>query len=699
MPETMSAIGFYGYVAEGAAYLGVCILLFFGWRWRLSTALLVAACLATAAWAGVLAYGYQTSASLGLGEPSLDHLRQGLWIAVLWVLLHPELTRASETPRSRGLLLSTGVLLALWLGLGAIELRWVIIGPQAQLLSRLILVTVGLVLIENLMRRATADARWSLKFLCIGLGGIFAYDLFLSAYGFLSQGIDPALEAARGAIHTLAAVLIGISVRRITMSNNFLAVSPSTVFYTGTLTAGGIYLCLMALATVFVGRMGGEAGVAFQVVFLFGAIALLSVLLTSGTFRGHVKNFITQHFFQFKYDYRREWLRFTDILSTEDPSSPVETRVVRAIAQVLDSPAGAMWLHQAGQFTLISAWHLTSESLPETESQPLKRLLETSRAVVDIPELSVDSGRYDNFVLPPTLARIERAWVIVPLIHNEILVGFVLIAQARAPRDLDWEDIELLNTLGSHAASYIAEQEAGRALAEAREFEKLNRRFAFALHDMKNLVSRMSLLSSNFEKHGERAEFRKDMVTTLATATDEMRRLMSRLKGDQPTLSSTDTVMIKPMLENIIASNGSFASLACGADSTNLAVVAEHDRLSAVFNHLIENANQAIGEDGWVRLHLQRRDNAAIVEFVDNGCGMDEAFIERELFRPFRSTKRGGFGLGAYQCREYVRELGGDLEVVSSTGAGTTVRVSLPTADLPGDELSSQRTRSATLTE
>ena len=689
MPDTTSAIGFYGYGLGAAAYLALAVLLFAGWRQRLLGALFIAACLATAVWAGIVAYGYGAGAEIEGWDAALDHLRQGLWIGLLWALLHPEPT-VSGAVRTRRLVPRTGLLLVLWLGLGAVELQPHLFGFQARLLAHLVLVTVGLVFIENLLRRTPEDTRWSLKFLCIGLGGVFAYDLFLTAEKFLFQGTDPALEAARGAVLALVAPLLGISARRIRNWDSGLTISRSTAFYSGVLTASGLYLFLMAVAAFFVGRLGGEAGVAFQAIFLFGTMALLAVLLTSGSIRAHLKNFIGKHFFHYKYDYRQEWLRFTGTLSQADPGMRLETRVVRAIADVLDSPAGAMWLRQDEQFALASAWNLTAVSLSAAESNPLVRFLETTQSVIDIPELSGDPGKYDGLVLPGPLERIDRAWTIIPLMHHETLVGIVLLTRPRAPRDLDWEDIDLLKALGRHAASYIAEQEAGRALAEVREFEKLNRRFAFALHDMKNLISRLSLLSSNFAKHGENREFRNDMVATLITATDQMKRLMRRLQGDQPVASAAPPVMLRPMLEDLVALEATRASMDCESQSANLAVFADHDRLSAVFAHLFENATEAIGEGGRVRLHLHQHDRSAVVEFIDNGCGMDEVFIEKELFHPFRSTKTGGFGLGAYQCREYVRELGGDLEIISSPGSGTTVRVILPAADLQAGEDRSQ---------
>jgi signal transduction histidine kinase len=58
---------------------------------------------------------------------------------------------------------------------------------------------------------------------------------------------------------------------------------------------------------------------------------------------------------------------------------------------------------------------------------------------------------------------------------------------------------------------------------------------------------------------------------------------------------------------------------------------------------------------------------------------MEPEFVRDRLFRPFDSTKGAkGMGIGAYQAREYVRVLGGDVEVQSSPGCGTSFSISLP---------------------
>jgi signal transduction histidine kinase len=88
----------------------------------------------------------------------------------------------------------------------------------------------------------------------------------------------------------------------------------------------------------------------------------------------------------------------------------------------------------------------------------------------------------------------------------------------------------------------------------------------------------------------------------------------------------------------------------------------------------------------WVEVDTRR--DSVIVEVGDDGPGMSADFIHERLFAPFHSNKHGGFGVGVYQCREFARERGGDLDVISSPGSGTTMRLRLPVvarAEEPGE--------------
>jgi signal transduction histidine kinase len=117
-------------------------------------------------------------------------------------------------------------------------------------------------------------------------------------------------------------------------------------------------------------------------------------------------------------------------------------------------------------------------------------------------------------------------------------------------------------------------------------------------------------------------------------------------------------------------------------------VRANPDRLAAVIGHVVQNAQDATPASGAVDVSLRVRDSQAIVAVRDTGAGMDEAFVRDRLFRPFDSTKGlTGMGIGAYECRELIRSLGGHVEVESTPGRGTTFTIVLPLAESPGDSV------------
>jgi signal transduction histidine kinase len=110
----------------------------------------------------------------------------------------------------------------------------------------------------------------------------------------------------------------------------------------------------------------------------------------------------------------------------------------------------------------------------------------------------------------------------------------------------------------------------------------------------------------------------------------------------------------------------------------NLSVFANLFRLERAIGHLIQNAIEATSRNGEVRICLMRQENSAIIEIIDTGHGMSEQFIREKLFRPFESTKSSGMGIGVFESREYVCELGGQLKVISSKSDGTTFHIMLP---------------------
>ena len=693
MIDDAALIGLVGYGACSLAFLGLAVILLVSSRHGLQGLLMVAACLATAAWSAAQVYqlGFSGDEAVFGGEGVLgdegvlaaifDCIAALLWVAFLASLVQADLRQRLASPWMRAALGAVALLAVFWLATEILRPWRDDVDFKIQVLAHLVMVVLGLILAESLLRNTPMEDRWRIKFLCIGLGGVFVYDLFFYADALLFNVTSPALSEARGFVYALIMPLLAMSSHRNAMWRTNVTLSRTSALYTTALTASGVYLLLMAAAAYYVREVGGTWGAVIQAVFLFGAVLVLALLLLSGAFRAHLRVFVSKHFFQYRYDYRTVWLRFTDTVSGTETAQALPGRVVKAIADILDSPGGAMWLRDRDHCVLTSAWNMAASSLSAKEAAVLLEFLGRSGWIIDMDEHKVRPEKYENLVIPDVIARIQNAWVIVPLRHLDALLGFVILARPRAPRALGWEDYDLLKTISRHAASYLAEQQLGRALAEAREFEKLNRRFAFVLHDIKNLASQISLSASNFERHGENPAFRADMVATLKDASSQMKRLMERLKTDQMAEPEQDLVWLTPLLRQLMAlETGASVVLDLKLDVEDVAVSCDQDRLAAILRHLVQNAKEAVLQDSPVQVALGQQGETAVIEIIDDGCGMSEDFVHSELFKPFRSTKKLGYGLGAYQCREFARELGGDIEVISSVGAGTTMRVMVPIA-------------------
>jgi putative PEP-CTERM system histidine kinase len=374
-------------------------------------------------------------------------------------------------------------------------------------------------------------------------------------------------------------------------------------------------------------------------------------------------------------------------LAETESGAPIALRITQAIADIVDSTGGVLWLRDGERYALASSLYTTASSLSAQDAEPLARFLNETGWVIDLNEVREHPARYDGLQLPQALRSIPHGWIIVPLTHRGQLLAFVLLLRPRTPRSLDWEDFEFLKLIGLHAGSFLAEHRAMQALTLAQEFERFNRRTAFVIHDIKNIVSELSLFASNIRKHGDNPQFREDLTDAIEGAVSRSKRLIERLRDDQDAASQCQPLQLKPLMTTLLGSYPQESiTLKVENGSEGLAVAGDEDRLRALFGHMLRNALEATGERGGVTLSLGASDGRAIVEVSDTGAGMAADFVLNQLFKPFHSTKSGGLGIGAYQCREYARELGGDIEVITSPGSGTTMRILLPLARSPDGE-------------
>jgi putative PEP-CTERM system histidine kinase len=550
-------------------------------------------------------------------------------------------------------------------------------------MALLLMTIAGLVLVEQFYRNTPPQRRWGVKFLALGLGGIFAFDLFLFAELVLFQALESPTWQARGFVNALVVALIAVSIRYRQPQRDGPVVSQKLLFHTASLTGAGLYLLAVGAAGYYMRGMGGELGALLQVTFLFGAALLLALVLFSGTVRARLRVFLSKHFFKYKYDYREQWLRFTGTLSAEDTSMPFNERAIHAIGSLVESPGGLLWLrHDDGRYVLEGVHNLDEpDHRTETGDGPLVEFLNRTGWVIHIDEYRRQPAIYRDLELPEWLLQDRRHWAVLPLLQTDGLLGFVVLATPLAPHRIDWEERDLLKTAGRQLAVYLALVRTGEALLEARQFAAFHRLTAFLVHDLKNVSAQLSLICANAERHRDSPEFIADAFQTVANARDRLERTQAQLRNVQPRRPepSAHRIALPDLLEQVVAGSQTARPVPALEIREPAEVAGDREGLKNVLLHLVRNAQEATPDEGRVLLTLYTEGAWAVILVEDNGSGIDEDFLRRRLFRPFQTTKgNAGMGIGLYEARDQILRMGGRIDVQSRVGEGTLFTLRLP---------------------
>jgi putative PEP-CTERM system histidine kinase len=671
-------LGFWTHALAALLYGALALWQLRRWNEDRGNRRLVAAFAVTSGWAIFVALQGPYSLGAGIAEAARNFAFLGFMYAIV-----------SRAAVERG---QQGVKLVYTVVAGVIGLQLTIAGVLPQFSGNPVLrealastgqvigltIAAGsLVLVHNLYGQAAHESRWGIRLPMIALAGMWAYDLHLYTVSWLTRGPVDDLYAMRGAILSMLVPLFALASRRNARWRMHL--SRAATFQSLSLIAILGYLILMMTASRALEVVGGNWVRIGQVGLVFAITVAAVILLPSGRMRAWSRVIVAKHFFEHRYDYREEWLRFT---RTVGGDAPLGERIIKAIADIAESASGLLLVPEGGRLSVAARWNWRDD-LPEASADDceLIRFVEKSGHVLDFTGLR--SGRLRageaELQVPASLAGLGSLWAGVPLIHGDRLVGLVLLEHPLVRRPLDWEDFDLFRTVGIQAASYLAEAHTQDALADARRFDEFNRRFAFIIHDIKNLVSQLSLVVRNAERHADKPEFREDMIATLHSSVKKMNDLLARLHRGGCNVEA-EPVRAVPLGEAVAAVaevKRRVHPVEVEGDTT-VAAVADPVRLEQALAHLVQNAIDASPAGAAVKVSCGRRGGEATIEIADRGEGMSADFIRTRLFQPFASTKENGFGVGAFEARSLVAAMGGRIEVDSREGEGSRFTLYLP---------------------
>ena len=641
----------------------------------------------TAGWC--LAVASAASSGSSVFFPSVAESARNLaWLFVIYRLFASDGRHASVAP-IRPVIFALAFVELLHLGVdhglarAGLDREILRIAFEFNVLFRLLVTVGGLVLVHNLYAGAPRDVRSGLRWPASGLAVLWAFDLNLYTIAYLAARWPTEIAAFRG-LATLA--LTACFALAATRNHEALRLRPSraVTFQTFSLLVIGFYLVAMVAVAQWLSYAGGDFARLIELAFLTLASAVALVVLPSRRVRGWLKVILAKHFFQHRYDYREEWLRFTRTIGGGAQAAlPLGERVVRSVADVFESPAGLLLTPgEQGDLTLAARWNWPEIEVPAM-AYPASALGRFERAafIADLDEARAgQAATGSDLEVPRWLLADGRAWALIPLVHYERLVGMVVLARPQLVRKFDWEDFDLLRVIGQQVASYLAEHASQEALAESSRFEDFHRRIAFVMHDIKNLASQFSLLARNAELHADKPAFRADMLVTLRNSSEKLNALIARLsRYGTGGIERLEEVSAAEVLTTVMERFRANRQVVLG-ESHEVAVTANRHSLEQVLVHLVQNGVDASRPDTPVFLSLSVDGPDACFEVLDSGCGMSPEFVRNRLFKPFVSTKSGGFGIGAFEARELVRGMRGRLEVSSREGLGSRFVVRVPLA-------------------
>lgn len=638
--------------------------------------LLVIAIFTSCAWAAGIAVAEYNAALTPLLMTVLDGVHLFAWTACVLSWLGPP-------PARRWLLGASAVA-----GLGAVAASgagWLLsVTAQIRFPLLVLMALIGFLSVEQVYRNAQQSVRAPLKLLCLAAGGVAALDLFVYSHAALFGSPQQLLWDLRGFANAALLPLIVLGAKRHAGWEREPFVSRNVMFYSASLLGVGAYLVVMGLVAYFVRALGGHWSFPLDLAFLAAGAGVLAIVLFSAGIRARLRVALLKHFYRSKYDYRSEWLRLSQSLSRTDDLQQAAVSGIEGMARIIGSQQADLWVERDGHRYewLVSLGSEQTAKGHFERQHPLITFLASTGWVVDSEEYALEPDRYrtafghpDDGLLPPNS-------LVVPLDRQGYLQGLIVFGKPPGLRSLNFDDHDILKTAGRQVAAVLGQALAQEKLAETKQFEALNRLSAFLMHDLKNIVAQQELVVANAQRFRHRPEFIEDAFATIRGGTERIKKVLEQLAAAsrRPAPARVDVSKVLIEVRSQCSDRQPVPEIDVQAPASWVRI--DRGELASAILHLVRNAQDATPADGRIQIGLSKRQGEIAITVADTGAGMDSAFVRDRLFRPFDSTKGAmGMGIGAFQARHVARQVGGELEVASVVGAGTTFTMRLPAED------------------
>ena len=571
------------------------------------------------------------------------------------------------------------------------SLVWLIrLGKPGYVFHLCLLVSAVLILmnLERTLRASVGHMRWQIKYMVLGVGAIFGIRIYTVSQTMLFQSLNTGLLLVNAGALLIADALILRSVLRAGSFKLDFYPSHSFLYRSFTVIITGIYLLTVGVLAKLIRYLDVESSLYLNAFLVFLALLGLSIILLSDRFRRRLKRFIGIHLKRSKYDYRKELTDLTQATTSLIEIRELCTAIVKKLSKTFEALSVSLWLvDEMEEFLLLGASTVLTdiqakgiESL-KREGKELIRAMREKQTAVDLID-SKENGIGDFEKINPDFLKEARIRYCAPLTASGRFIGLLALDERVAKEPFTLADFDLFKTIADQTASMLLNLQLSERLREVKEAEAFQTVCAFMMHDLKNLASSLSLTIQVLPVHFENPDFRQDALKIMQQGVTRINRMCNQLSalGKKVELNPVE-VDLNNLVKNSVYCLNVDSKVKLLTDLQPLPhLMVDTEQIQKVMTNLILNANEAVGNAGEIRVTTEERNGWAIFSVSDTGCGMSREFVERSLFRPFKTTKKQGIGIGLYQSKMIVEAHKGKIEVESEEGRGTTFRVFLPLA-------------------
>jgi putative PEP-CTERM system histidine kinase len=558
---------------------------------------------------------------------------------------------------------------------------------QGLFLSVLIGAACLLMNLERTLQASIGILRWRIKFMILGIGSIFAVRVYTGSQILLFSRLTTTSETIHAGALVISALMIGYAFSRLRFLDVNLYLSQTALYHSLSIVVMGAYLLLIGVLAKVVSYIGGEDSLPLEALFVFATCVGFILFWMSDEWKIRSRLFISRHLHRPRYDYRKEWMLFTERTTSLLESKALCDAVIKMVSETFGVACVTIWLlddsHEKlllGGSTVFSEIQTHDLQLLTTKAgTALIHFMRDQRFPIDCESLHGEGSEEFAREYAPYMRQAQIRFC-VPLIADRELLALMTLNERIIREPLSMEDIDLLKTIADQTASRLSHIKLAHQLLKAKELEAFQTLSTFFIHDLKNLASTLSLTMQNLPVYFDDPEFRDDALRVMTNSVQKINSMCSRLstltKGLDLQKEAVDlnALVTETLTELDGAVHGELTQELHALPMLYL----DRSQIQKVLVNLVLNAQEAIGPQGSIAVSTAQQHDWAIMAVKDNGSGMRKDFIEKSLFHPFRTTKSKGLGIGLFHSQKIVEAHRGRIEVESELGKGSTFRVLLP---------------------